>query len=88
MAQKNAKLKTPRLPNKQARKTKDKTKPIRAEIPEEVYQQIETLVKEGWFPSRDAIIIDALRRFVDSHTPEIMERHILEDVEWGLRGGK
>jgi len=34
----------------------------------------------------DDLIADALRRFLDTHRPELMERYILEDVEWGLHG--
>jgi Arc/MetJ-type ribon-helix-helix transcriptional regulator len=63
-------------------------KKIKAEIPRKLYDQMDRLVKEGWFRSHEAIIDDALRRFLNSHRPEIMERHILEDVEQALRGGK
>jgi Arc/MetJ-type ribon-helix-helix transcriptional regulator len=63
-------------------------KKIKAEIPAKLYAQMDRLVREGWYRSQEAIIDDALRRFLDSHVPEDMERHILEDVEWGLHGGK
>lgn len=63
-------------------------KKIKMEIPDKLYQQMERLVNEGWFRSHEAILDDALRRFLDSHVPEDMERHILEDVEWGLHGRK
>ena len=36
----------------------------------------------------DAMIVDALRRFLETHRPELMERHVWEDVEWGLRGNE
>jgi Arc/MetJ-type ribon-helix-helix transcriptional regulator len=63
-------------------------KNVRAKISEELYRQLDTLVKEGWFPSREEVVKLALQRFLDSHRPELMEKAILEDVEWGLRGGK
>jgi Arc/MetJ-type ribon-helix-helix transcriptional regulator len=63
-------------------------KKISIEIPDRVYQEIETLVKDGWFRSREDIIQQALRRFLDSHRPELLEKFIREDIEWGLRGGK
>jgi hypothetical protein len=31
-------------------------------------------------------MLDALRRFVESHQTELMEHFIREDVEWGLHG--
>jgi hypothetical protein len=45
-------------------------------------------VKEGWYRHDDDVIEEALRRFLSTHTPGEMEKAILEDVEWGLRGGK
>jgi hypothetical protein len=44
------------------------------------------LVDSGWFRDLDELVSDALRRFVESHRAELMERSILEDVEWGLHG--
>jgi hypothetical protein len=31
-------------------------------------------------------VLDALRRFVESHRTELMEEFIHEDIEWGLHG--
>lgn len=63
-------------------------KTIRARIPDKLYQQMETLVKEGWFGSHEDIIDDAIRRFLNSHRPELMEQFIREDVERVLGGKK
>lgn len=63
-------------------------KKIQAKIPDQVYQQINALVEEGWFRDREDVINQALQRFVDSHRTDLMEKFIREDVEWGLRGGK
>jgi len=62
-------------------------KKIRMEIPDKLYKQMEWLVREGWFRSREDIIDEAIRRFLNVHRPELLERHILEDVENAL-GGK
>jgi hypothetical protein len=32
------------------------------------------------------VVREAIRRFLDSHQPDLMERFVREDVEWGLRG--
>jgi hypothetical protein len=31
-------------------------------------------------------MVNAVRRFLETHRPELMERYIWEDVEWGLHG--
>ena len=61
-------------------------KTIRAEISDQLYRQMDTLVKQGWFGSHKDVIDQALRRFLESHRPELMEKFIREDVEWGLHG--
>ena len=59
---------------------------IQAKIPEKLDRQIDALVDQGWFRSRDQVFQEAVRRFLESHRPELMERFVREDVEWGLRG--
>jgi Arc/MetJ-type ribon-helix-helix transcriptional regulator len=63
-------------------------KTIRAKIPDKLYQQVDQLVKQGWFRSRESIIDEALRRFLYHRRPEELRKQILEDVEWGLNGKK
>jgi hypothetical protein len=29
---------------------------------------------------------EAIRRYLDSHRPDLMEKFIRDDVEWGLHG--
>jgi Arc/MetJ-type ribon-helix-helix transcriptional regulator len=59
-------------------------KTIRAKIANQLYEQMAALVDQGWFLSQDAIINEALRRFLEYHRPEQLEKSIREDVEWGL----
>ncbi len=61
-------------------------KTIEAKISERLDHQIDVLVEQGWFHSRDKVFQEALRRFVEAHRPEIMEKFIRQDIEWGLRG--
>jgi hypothetical protein len=42
-------------------------------------------VAAGWFRSLDEIVVDALRRFIESHRGEPMDELIREDIEWALR---
>ena len=59
---------------------------IQADVPIRLLTEINTLVEAGWFRSLDELLLDALRRFVESHPAELMEGFIREDVEWGLGG--
>ena len=59
---------------------------IQTHIPEQLNKQMQMLIDEGWFSNMDEILSDALRRFLDSHKPDIMEHFIQEDVDWGLNG--
>jgi len=59
---------------------------IQMTLPPRLYQQIRTLVADGWFRDEDDLLFEALRRFLDVHRPELLERFIREDVEWGLYG--
>ncbi len=61
-------------------------KTIAAKIPDRLNREIEALVKLGWFHNRNDVLREALRRFLDAHRPELMERFVRDDVDWGLRG--
>ena len=62
------------------------TEAVHAEVPARLVAEIRQLIEAGWFGSLDEVVVDALRRFVESHRVELMERFIREDVAWGLRG--
>jgi Arc/MetJ-type ribon-helix-helix transcriptional regulator len=62
------------------------TATLESEVPQRLLGEIQALVAAGWFRSLDEIVVDALRRFVESHRGELMDELIQEDVEWGLRG--
>lgn len=61
-------------------------KTLQAELPDKLYEQVRLLVDSGWFADEKSVITEALRRFLETHKPELMEMFIREDVEWGLRG--
>jgi Arc/MetJ-type ribon-helix-helix transcriptional regulator len=63
-------------------------KTIEAEISDGLDQAIDALIQRGWYASRDQVLQEALRRFLESHQPDLMERFVRQDVEWGLRGEK
>ena len=59
-------------------------KTIQTEVPEQLYKMAQVLVKEGWFRDEKDIFSEAIRRFLDAHRPELMEKFVREDVEGGL----
>jgi len=59
---------------------------LQTEVPVRLLAELQSLVDAGWFHSVDELILDALRRFLDSHREDLMRGLIREDVEWGLRG--
>jgi Arc/MetJ-type ribon-helix-helix transcriptional regulator len=61
-------------------------KTIQTEVPEQLYKKAQVLVEEGWFRDEKEIFSEAIRRFLDTHRPDLMEKFIREDVEWGLHG--
>lgn len=59
---------------------------IQMTLPPRLYQQLRILVAEGWFRDENDLLFEALRRFLEVRRPELMERYVREDVEWGLHG--
>jgi Arc/MetJ-type ribon-helix-helix transcriptional regulator len=65
-----------------------RTATLEAEVPSQLLGEMQALVTAGWFRDVDEIVLDALRRFVESHRGDLMEQVIREDVEWGLHGAR
>lgn len=61
-------------------------KSIQTEVPENLYKGAATLVKEGWFRDEKEVFSEAIRRFLESHRPDLMDEFIREDIDWGLHG--
>jgi len=61
---------------------------IQTEIPEQLFNRAKALVREGWFLDEQDIFSEAIRRFLDTHHSELMEKFVRDDVEWGLRGNE
>jgi Arc/MetJ-type ribon-helix-helix transcriptional regulator len=59
---------------------------IQAKIPEQLLHVAQSLIREGWVSDLDALVAEALRRYLESHQPHLTESFIREDVEWGLYG--
>lgn len=58
---------------------------IQTELPDELVSQARSLVDRGWAGDFDELLADALRRYLESHSSQLTESFIREDVAWGLR---
>jgi hypothetical protein len=61
-------------------------KMLSVECPDSLADRLAILVREGWVADEQQAVIEALRRFLDSHRPELIESQVLADAEWGLHG--
>ena len=59
---------------------------IEVELPPKLADQAISYVEEGWAVSLNELMAEALRRFLDSHDPQVMEQFLKEDIAWGLYG--
>ncbi len=59
---------------------------IQAELPDQLAQQGQELVKNGWVPDMNALLTEALRRYLESHQEALAETFVRDDVQWGLHG--
>ena len=60
---------------------------VEARLPRRLLAEIQAFVDEGRYKDLDDVVLDALRRHVESHRDSLHEKFLREDVEWGLRGG-
>ncbi|MDP2862149.1 MAG: hypothetical protein Q8N95_05085 [Desulfobacterales bacterium] len=61
-------------------------KTVQTEVSEALYNMAMALVNEGWFRDEKDVFSEAIRRFLDTHQSELMQKFIRDDIEWGLRG--
>lgn len=62
------------------------TTTLKTNVPVSLATQAQKLVEAGWFRDMDELVLDALRRFLESHREDLMEEFIRQDVQWGLKG--
>jgi predicted transcriptional regulator len=61
-------------------------KTIAIECPDDLHEQLQALARQGWIQNPEQAALEALRRFLDSHRPDLQRTQILSDVQWGLNG--
>jgi Arc/MetJ-type ribon-helix-helix transcriptional regulator len=61
-------------------------KTLMVQCPDPLADELERFVRDGGFPDTGQMVVEALRRFLESHRPEIVRKQALDDVTWGLHG--
>jgi Arc/MetJ-type ribon-helix-helix transcriptional regulator len=56
------------------------------EIPPRLEENMLQFVSSGWFKDIDGLVEEALRRYLESHSVDLMEQFIQDDIQWGLYG--
>jgi len=45
-----------------------------------------SFVQEGWASNLDELLVESLRRFLESQSFRMTESFVMSDVQWGLTG--
>jgi hypothetical protein len=59
---------------------------IQAELPPELTARARSYVEQGWASDFNELLAEALRRFLESHSAELSESFVINDLQWGLHG--
>ena len=59
---------------------------LTVQCPDQLAEQLERFVADGWAANAGETMVEALRRFLESHRPDVARTQVLADVEWGLHG--
>jgi len=62
------------------------TTTVQAQIPDQLWQQAQFMVQQGWVANMDELIAESMRRYLESHADALSEQFLREDLEWGLHG--
>ncbi len=55
-----------------------------AKLTPKLLEELENIIKEGWYTDRSEAIRDAVRKLIMERRLSKEERDIIKDVEWGL----
>lgn len=59
---------------------------VQTQIPDQLLQQAQYMVQQGWVANIDELIAESMRRYLESHLETMAEDFVREDVQWGLYG--
>jgi hypothetical protein len=59
---------------------------LQAQLPPELMARAISFVQEGWASNLDELLVESLRRFIESHSSRLTESFVMSDLQWGLTG--
>ena len=59
---------------------------VPTKLTERLIQEVDEIVKEGWYANKSELIRDAVRGLIRKIKAQRLETSIKEDVIWGLHG--
>ena len=59
---------------------------IQAELPQDLVRRARAYVAEGWAADLNWLLAEALGRYLETHSSQLAETFLQEDVAWGLSG--
>ena len=59
---------------------------VPAKLTKRIINEMEELIKQGWYANRSELIRDAVRELVKKQKIAQLESAIKEDIQWGLYG--
>ncbi len=62
------------------------TETIPAKLTYKLVEEMDGLVKEGWYANRSELVRDAIRELIRKLKLQRLEAAIKEDIQWGLYG--
>ena len=66
--------------------TTSPTTTVQVRLPSRLLEDMQALVRDGSFRDLDDLFLEALRRYLDARPPELSERFMRQDAQWGLHG--
>ena len=60
-------------------------KSIQVELPEKLAQELDAMVREGWFRNEEEAVRSALLDLIRRHRFELLERFQREDIAWAIK---
>ena len=62
------------------------TETIPAKLTYKLVEEMDGLVKEGWYANRSELVRDAIRELIRKLKLQRLEAAIKEDIQWGIYG--
>jgi len=59
---------------------------IPAKLTKRIVNEMEELIKQGWYANRSELIRDAIRELIKKQKVAQLESAIKSDIQWGLYG--